>query len=444
MPENPLNQEREISEKEKRIRQITQLYYSKPEVQNAIFEFSKNREISPRYFEGFGKRPDSFQYKADIFQMVKKGATSFHCSEELWKNPLELSTDLNEQQLNELRAGWDFLIDIDSPYLDYSKVLAKLIIKFLKFHGIKNLGLKFSGSKGFHLIIPYKAFPKEINQINVSDMFPQWPRIILNYINEKTKPELIKKITEMTTGSKYVQDKISAKEVIPDLILVSPRHLFRMPYSLHEKTALASIVIEPEQLDNFQPKDADPMKIQIKDFIPDAIEGEATELLIHALDWYKESHIEEDSSSKKRIQKEFQPVKLENLSDKNFPPCIQKILQGLSDGKKRAFFALINFFRSVGIERDELEHRIEEWNKKNEIPLKHTLIKPRLTWEYKRKPVMPPNCKQFYQDIGVCIPDDFCKLIKNPGSYTIRKTLRENNQDKTKSKNSNKFKNNKI
>src|SRR5690606_27815409 len=32
-----------------------------------------------------------------------------------------------------------------------------------------------------------------------------------------------------------------------DLVLVSPRHLFRMPYSLHEKTALASIVISPEE-----------------------------------------------------------------------------------------------------------------------------------------------------------------------------------------------------
>jgi len=48
------------SVKEQRIRKITHLYYSNPEIKKAIFEFSKNREISPRYFEGFGKRPDSF------------------------------------------------------------------------------------------------------------------------------------------------------------------------------------------------------------------------------------------------------------------------------------------------------------------------------------------------------------------------------------------------
>jgi DNA primase catalytic subunit len=28
---------------------------------------------------------------------------------------------------------------------------------------MKNIGIKFSGSKGFHILIPWKAFPEEIN-----------------------------------------------------------------------------------------------------------------------------------------------------------------------------------------------------------------------------------------------------------------------------------------
>ena len=83
--------------KEQRIRKITHLYYSKPEVQKAIFEFSRDREVVPRYFEGFGKRPDSLQYESDIFELVKKGATSFHCSEELWKNPLKVETGMTDE-----------------------------------------------------------------------------------------------------------------------------------------------------------------------------------------------------------------------------------------------------------------------------------------------------------------------------------------------------------
>ncbi|GAI67112.1 unnamed protein product, partial [marine sediment metagenome] len=60
-------------------------------------------------------------------------------------------------------------------------------------------------------------------------------------------------------------------------------------------------------------------------------------------------------------------------------------MQGVSDGRKRALFILINLFRSVGMEKDELEKRIDDWNKKNEIPLKQGYIKSQLAWAYRNK-----------------------------------------------------------
>ena len=269
------NKEEKKSEKEERIRKITLMYYSRPEIQKAIFDFSQNRETIPKYYEGFGKRPDSMQYPSEVFAAAQKGATSLHCSEELWKDPLKISTSLNEKQLNELRTGWDLLIDIDSKYIDYSKVMAELVIKMLNFHGVKNIGIKFSGNKGFHIIVPWKAFPKEINDIKTSDMFPRYPRIILSYITERIKPELVKKITGISSSNEYVKDVEESEKVIPDMILVSPRHLFRAPYSLHEKTALASVVLNKEDLKNFHPRDADPMKVVVRNFIPDSKEGDA-------------------------------------------------------------------------------------------------------------------------------------------------------------------------
>lgn len=412
--------------REQRIRKITHLYYSRQDVQEALFEFSKNREICPRYFEGFGKRPDSLQYTGDIFGLVKKGATSFHCSEELWRDPLQIETGMNQEQLNELRTGWDFLIDIDSKYIDYSKISAELIINMLKFHGIKNVGIKFSGSKGFHIIIPWKAFPKEVNEVKTSNMFPEYPRIITNYIIEKTKKQLIEKITDLTRPNKYVRDFQAPKEVMPDIILVSPRHLFRMPYSLHEKTALASVVLEPEEIRNFELKDADPMKVKVRNFMPDVEENEASELLMQALDWHKENNSEE----KEKKEFDYKPIKLDNLSEQNFPPCVKGILKGLVDGKKRALFVLINLFRSVGMDKDELEKRIEDWNKKNNPQLKQGYIQSQLSWSYRKKPVMPSNCKEFYQGIGVCQPDNFCNKIKNPVSYVIRKNFFGNSKKK--------------
>src|SRR3989338_2732045 len=121
-----------MSEKEARIRAITRLYYSQPKIQEALLAFGMNREVVPRYFEGFGKRPDILQYPSDIMGLVNNGATSFHASEEIWRDPLAISSDMSTEKLNELRKSWDLLIDIDSKYLDYSKIAAKLMIQAIE------------------------------------------------------------------------------------------------------------------------------------------------------------------------------------------------------------------------------------------------------------------------------------------------------------------------
>jgi DNA primase large subunit len=252
----------------------------------------------------------------------------------------------------------------------------------------------------------------------------------VKYIIKQTEKKLIEEITKLSKPNKYIRDFQASKEVMPDIILVSPRHLFRTPYSLHEKTALASVVINPEEIKDFQLKDADPMKVKIKNFMPDAKEGEASELLMQALDWYKEG----DSEKKEKKDFNYKPIKLINLSEKNFPPCIQNILKGISDGKKRALFVLINLFRSIGMDRDELEKRIDDWNNKNEYPLKQGYIKSQVLWSYKKNTIMPPNCKEFYQGIGICSPNDFCKLIKNPVNYVIRRNLIDNKKSKDRVK----------
>lgn len=424
----------EESFKEKRIRDITNLYYSRPEIQKAIFDFSKNREISPRYFDSFGKRPDSFQYQGDMFEMVKKGATSFHCSEELWDNPLNIETGMPEKQLNNLRIGWDLLMDIDSKYIDYSKIMAQLIIRMLNFHGVKNIGIKFSGSKGFHIIIPWKAFPKEINEIKTSDMFPELPRIITKYIMEKLEPQLIEEISNLEKPCKYVKDFTAPKEVMPDLILVSSRHLFRMPYSLHEKTALASVVLKPEEIEKFELTDANPLKAKVRNFMPDCKEAEASELLQAALDWDRETKIKKGITNEK-IQgkyKNFKPINLKNIQDSQFPPCIKNILKGLRDGRKRAAFILINLFRSLGMDSKDVEEKIYKWNEKNTPPIKKGYLKSQLFASYKRKPLLPPNCKEYYQGIAVCTPDNFCKTTKNPVNYVVKKNFFENKKSNGK------------
>ncbi len=494
-----------ISFKEQRIRKITNLYYSNPEIQNELFNFSKNREVCPRYFEGFGKRPDVLEYPGDVFELVKKGATSFNCSEELWSDPLKLETGMNERQLNDLRIGWDLLIDIDCKYIDYSKKAAQAIIQVFKEHFIKNYKVKFSGNKGFHIILPFKAFPKQIAGQETKNLFPELPRKILAYVRFKAEDQLRNLISEEELDSfkgtkikrgikcnnckeiaqeydliEYFCPKCSRREIkriypgakrefkCPDcrtqfeisksekiyeckkcnisskdsphnfsrhieidlfdlmgldLILISPRHLFRAPYSLHESSGLASIVLDEKELEKFDLKDASPLNVKVKNFMPNCKAGEAEYLVREALDWVKQNQISSGESKEILSGKyaDFKPIKLENVSQEQFPPCIKNILKGMADGKKRSLFVLINFLRSAGIEKETLEKIIYDWNKKNSPPLREGYIQTQLLWAYKKKPTLPPNCREFYQNLGVCQPDELCNSIKNPVNYLVRK-----------------------
>jgi len=95
------------------------------------------------------------------------------------------------------------------------------------------------------------------------------------------------------------------------------------------------------------------------------------------------------------------------------------------DGRKRAAFILINFFRSLKLSNEEIEKRLNEWNKKNFNPLKEGYIRSQLSWYSRQKSMLPPNCdKPHYKDLGICKKDNFCKFVKNPINYTIKKSLR--------------------
>jgi len=81
-------------------------YYSRPEIQNAMFDFCRNRETVANHNNNFfSKRPDTFDYPSDILNQAKQGATSFHTSEEIWTDPLKIHTDMTPQQYNQIKTG---------------------------------------------------------------------------------------------------------------------------------------------------------------------------------------------------------------------------------------------------------------------------------------------------------------------------------------------------
>ncbi len=403
-------------------------------------------------------------------------------------------------------------IDIDCKYLEYSKKAADAIIRAIKKNGVDNLSVKFSGGKGFHIIIPWKAFPEEISGKKTKDMFPEWPRLICQYLKEESRkfleqdlyssedstvlsklkkgircercknmseqaeliffacPNCRTKMENLTTNferkriircpncQKEMQEtkkdilyqcnacKLDSrknpenfKEAIMsidifdvlglDVILVSPRHLFRMPYSLHEKTALASVVLEPDKIREFEITDANPMKVIPKNFTPDCKENEAKELLRRAIEFRPpEKKLTESGAltdNKNLGEKKFKDITITNLTPELYPPTITKILEGMkTDGRKRALFILLSFFKSLKLSDEQIALQIETWNKKNNEPLPPSYVKGQISWYSKLKEArLPPNFdKPYYKEIGI-IPTKEELAAKNPVSWVIRKSF---------------------
>lgn len=493
------------------------LLYKRLDIQNAIIENAKNREIAIKFGEsGFGKRPDILKYPKDVIELAKQGATSFHASEELWKNPLQLDPMMKKGDMENLRIGWDLVLDIDCQIWKLAKITTWLIIKALKEHNISSISLKFSGNKGFHIGIPFEAFPEKINNSETKNLFPEAPRSIalylLDYINsnyikvekdekimfggkfaitfqklaEATKKSMndltirhcsscnniIKgekqKITEFVCkkcssaitsndpfmkcpkckifmeklehekalckcGSNNFYRKFNALSVIEvDTILISSRHLFRMPYSLNEKSGLVSLPISPDNVLSFEKEMAHPKNIKLTkpNFLDrqNVKKGEASLLLERSLGF----NLEKQKGLEGKKEKNFESL-TEALPEQFFPPCIQKILKGLEDGKKRSMFILTNFLTSVGWDYEKINALLHEWNKKNAEPLREVNITGQIRYHKQRKKkILPPNCqnKMYYVDMRICNPDDLCKKIKNPVNYSILKTRYLNKGDK--------------
>lgn len=489
-------------------------HYKRKDVQEAMIYHAKDREVAVRFQEIFGKRPDVLNNPSDILELAKQGATSFHVSEEVWKNPLSLKSELRKQELDDLRKGWDLVIDVDCPVWEYSKLITHFIIQALKENGVSAISCKFSGNKGFHIGVPFESFPKKINNIDTRLRFPEGVRIIAAYLVQEIdkenrfttyildkgllnllekmglkkedvvkerckkcdaekethyqkfeficpqcnkrelseKDELVKtcvkckKIMQKTEKKGKQCVKCRCKEFITkldlekvlsvDTLLISSRHLFRMPYSLHEKSGLVSLPVDPSQVLTFDRVLAKPQHIRIVEkyrFLDREKVGKNNAALLfdRAFQW----HLEKEQLYEKREEKRNVVLDdiQEALPEELFPPCIQLIRKGIPDGRKRATFILINFLNSVGYDYTSMEKMIHEWNKKNPEQLRDVFIKGQLHHhKAQNKKILPPNCKneQYMKGLGVCKPDGFCARIKNPAQYTKRKAWLISHQGK--------------
>lgn len=489
-------------------------HYKRSDVQQAMVASAQQKEVAVRFGEqGFGKRPDTLTYPQDVLEFAKQGATSFHVSEERWQNPLQLAPGMKRKDMDALRAGWDLVLDIDCKLWEYSKRITQLLVQELQLHGVRSISCKFSGNKGFHIGVPFEAFPTQVHGKSVKDLFPEGVRRIAVYLTDKIRPKLLSYIKQQDSLTRLSQelgselslkllctrckkeqvlqqkfqficqhceatvfvDKDEAFKACPqckslmqkidlssprckscgetsfietldisallqvDTVLISSRHLYRMPYSLHEKAGLVSIPCDPYNILTFDRSLAKPETISFAyRFLDTAtvVPGEASRLLLEAFDY--QPAVKDDKNPQSLQQPQHFDELQQQIPADLFPPCMKLGLAGLKDGKKRFLFAATNFLKSAGYSTAEMTAIFEEWNKKNPEQLREVILQGHLRYQQQHHTkVLPPNCdnKAYYVDIGICQPDPLCRRIKNPFQYAKRKAfLLRMQEDKGKEK----------
>ena len=464
-------------------------HYKRKDVQQAIVEHVRDREVAARFDEQFGKRPDALQYGEDVLELAKQGATSFHCSEERWRNPLQLAPEMRVHELDALRSGWDLILDVDCKNWEYAKLITHLLVKLLRGFGVSTISVKFSGNKGFHIGVPFEAFPRKLHGKETRLYFPDGPRRIAAYLvnllgqqflamvpekNERTlaaalgmKPEELSVMECGACGMKRqearqelvcpkCEERIASEEryaacpkcgklmvkqqfgiagcigcgkrepvkriaveriLEVDTLLISSRHLYRVPYSLHEKSGLVSVPVAADEVLSFERDAARPEAITtLPQFLTrDAQAEEASSLFVQAFDFTQRRS---EPAERRMVE-----VPATAIGEEHFPPCIQRIAQGLGDGRKRAVFVLINFLRSVGWSMEQVEQYLRRWNERNTPPLRENYLVGQLRFARLKKPMLPPNCENaaYYQSMGIKCAENVCIKCKNPVTYAKRR-----------------------
>ena len=393
-------------------------YYEQQGFQQRFMEISDYREIVPTYRNGYGKRPDAVNFPGDLESMIEDGAVAFHGSVERWRNPLLIDQVSN---LDDLREAWDLVIDIDCDHsFELAKKTAELVVEELRQHGIRNISVKFSGNRGFHIGVRGEAFPDKIGDREFPELYPRLARGTVSYLRDQLHGKMVRAVKRFGYEEEMQTDSGLNPYQVSDLENDwGQRHLFRMPYSLNEKSGLVSLPLKPEEIESFEKSDAEPGKVEFEEkFLVEYEEGEASNLAVQAMDFIEEQRDKRTGKS----DKEFERPE-EAISEQNFPPTIGNILSGLEDGRKRGLFILINFFRAVGYSWEEIEDRIWRWNDRNEEPLREAYIRTQLRWHREREEDVPPpnyDSNGYYRDMGVYEGDSLEEKVSNPVSYAYR------------------------
>ena len=193
-------------------------YYSRPDIQHAIFSFAKDRKIA--VVRNFHPLFQELRKPEDILPLMLSISQSYTHGRQ-WPS---MHGTISRYSSGGQMWGCDLVAEIDfKRSWSRSFDIARPLVKFFRELGIYFL-IKFSGNASPHIIIPAEAIPEGFHGFSAY-------RAFFGLVRKKVKE------------SAHLDRSFSR-----------PSHFLRLPYSIHELTGKVSIPIRPEDYDSFSPK----------------------------------------------------------------------------------------------------------------------------------------------------------------------------------------------
>ena len=246
-------------------------------------------------------------------------------------------------------------IDLDhvevTPALEAAKRLSSLLFERWAIDP-DSLQIYFSGFKGFHMLLDTRLFGRIAPSKNLPTIFDSLRRHLALEL-----PEPLRETVDLS-----IKDRV---------------RLLRLPNTIHEKSKLYKIILNPTELENLDPEQirelahtARPLRFTDETGLVSCVDirvnPKASELF---------SRVRRQTAKLTRKPFVYRIRRPADLSNLEFPCAgVHKIWEShIEPGyRNNCAIRLASEFRLMGLSSDETEQKLLEWNRRNDIELPNT------------------------------------------------------------------------
>jgi len=197
------------------------VYYERPAILESLIQQIQARELA--LLNGWKvTRHLAAETANELFKQIDefKEPCSVHGSIERFADTRSKETE---------RIGWDLVLDIDHDNFEKAKELCLQTCYYLDRFGVTSYRIKFSGSRGFHVIVDGSAFDVDKYSASYLQAYPKLPLAVAIFI-------------ERCMGIKGVFDRQ----------VYQRNKVIRLAYSLHLGSNLVSVPVERNHIQSFE------------------------------------------------------------------------------------------------------------------------------------------------------------------------------------------------